>query len=162
LNSGLFEPRHKEKMIEDRRQIDEILENAQVGRLAVSMDNRPYVVPMNFVYYQGKVYFHCAHEGQMISYLKANSQVCFEVDESEPIPNVDPCEFTFKYRSVIADGRVRFIESVQEKRAVLALFVQKYDKGKIAVYPIPEGKLADVAVGEIAVEKVTGRKNQPS
>jgi nitroimidazol reductase NimA-like FMN-containing flavoprotein (pyridoxamine 5'-phosphate oxidase superfamily) len=159
LNSGLFEPRHKERMIEDRKEIDEILENTQVGRLAASMDNRPYVVPVNFVYHERKIYFHSGTEGQMISYLKANRQVCFEVDESELVPNVDPCEFTFRYRSVIAFGRVRFIEGIEEKHAVLALFVQKYDKGKVAAYPIPEGKLADVAMGEITLEKVTGKKN---
>jgi nitroimidazol reductase NimA-like FMN-containing flavoprotein (pyridoxamine 5'-phosphate oxidase superfamily) len=149
-------------MIEDRKEIDEILSSELVGRLGASLHDRPYVVPVNFVYHEGKIYFHSGTEGQMVSYLKANSQVCFEVDESEPVPNVDPCEFTFRYRSVIAFGRVRFIEGIGEKHVVLALFVQKYDKEKVAAYPIPEGKLADVAVGEIALEKVTGKKNQPS
>lgn len=150
------------QMIEDRKEIDEILTGQLVGRLGSSLRDRPYVVPVNFVYHEGKIYFHSGTEGQMFSYLKANSQVCFEVDESEPVPNVDPCEFTFRYRSVIAFGRVRFMEDIREKHAVLALFVQKYDKRKVAAYPIPEGKLADVAVGEIALEKVTGKKNQPS
>jgi nitroimidazol reductase NimA-like FMN-containing flavoprotein (pyridoxamine 5'-phosphate oxidase superfamily) len=159
LNSAVFKPRHKEKMIEDRKEIDEILTKAQVGRLAASMGNRPYVVPMNFVYHQGRIYFHSAPEGQMFSYLKANNQVCFEVDESEIVPNVEPCEFTFRYRSVLAFGKVRFIEDLHEKHTILTVMLEKYDQGKLAAHPIPEEKVRDIAVGEITIETLTGKKN---
>ena len=148
------------RMIEDRKEIDEILAKALVGRLGASLRDRPYVVPINFVYHQGKIYFHSALEGQMISYMKANNQVCFEVDESELVPNASPCNFTFRYRSVIAFGKVRFLEDLTEKREVLSAMLQKYDREKVAVNPIPQDNLRDVAVWEMALESVTGKKNE--
>jgi nitroimidazol reductase NimA-like FMN-containing flavoprotein (pyridoxamine 5'-phosphate oxidase superfamily) len=35
----------------------EILRENQVGRLATAVDNEPYVVSANYVYYDGKVIF---------------------------------------------------------------------------------------------------------
>ncbi len=149
-------------MAEDRQGIEQLLMKAQVGRVGTSRRDRPYVVPINFVYHDGKIYFHSAPEGQMVSYMKANRQVCFEVDESEIVPNVDPCKFTFRYRSVIAFGKVRFLQGGQEKLNILNALLKKYDSGRIATYPIPKDRVKDVAVGEITLETVTGRKNQPS
>jgi nitroimidazol reductase NimA-like FMN-containing flavoprotein (pyridoxamine 5'-phosphate oxidase superfamily) len=149
-------------MMEDKNEIEQVLTKAQVGRVGTSMRDRPYVVPINFVYHEGKIYFHSAPEGQMFSYMKANSQVCFEVDESEIVPNVDPCKFTFRYRSVIAFGKVRFLEDEHEKHRILNVLLKKYDAGKVAAYQIPEDRVKDVAVGEITLETMTGKKNEPS
>lgn len=159
LHNALIQPRRKETMIEDRKEIDDVLTKAQVGRLAASMDNRPYVVPMNFVYHQGKIYFHSAPEGQMLSYLKANNQVCFEVDESEIVPSIEPCEFTSRYRSVIVFGKVRFIEDEYEKQAILTAMLEKYDQEKIAAHAVSVEKAKDVAIGEMTIETLTGKKN---
>lgn len=159
MTNDTYEMRAKERMIEDRKEVEEILTNASVGRLGMSLRDRPYIVPLDFVYHQGKIYFHSALEGRKISYLEGNNEVCFEVDESEIVPNVTPCEFTRRYRSVIAFGKVRFIQDPREKRAILNALVKKYDTGKIAVNPISEENLANLAVGEITLETVTGKRN---
>jgi hypothetical protein len=158
-----FEMRHKENEIQEKEEIETILDNAPVGRIGTSYQNRPYIVPINFVYHQGNVYFHSSNEGQMHAYMEANNQVCFEVDElGEIIPSQDPCEFSFKYRSIVAFGKVRFLHDPMEKKAILARLVQKYDARKIARGPIPLEKLNDVVVGEISIEAITGKKNPPS
>jgi len=64
--------------------------------------------------------------------------VCFEVDESEIAPDAYPCKFTFKYRSVVALGKVRFLDDPHQKRAVLTAMLEKYDKDKTANRPILE------------------------
>ena len=98
----------------------------------------------------------------MYTYLKANNQVCFEVDEpGETIANVDPCKFSFKYKSVIAFGTVRFLQNQGEKTDVLRKLVEKYDTNKIAVKEIGPEKVDDVEVGEITIEHITGKTSPP-
>jgi hypothetical protein len=154
--------RRKDHQIEDRGEIDSILGRAPVGRIGMSLRDSPYVVPVNFLYSHGKIYFHSANEGQMYTYLKANNQVCFEVDEpGETIPNADPCEFSFKYKSVVAFGKVRFLQNPAEKTVILMRLVEKYDKNKIASKSVTAEKLGNVEVGEITIEKMTGKTSPP-
>ena len=97
---------------------------AEVGRLAMSLNDNPYVVPVNFVYHQGKIYIHCAGEGQKIDYISGNPRICFEVDEFLGIKTIyEPCNCGSKYRSVIAYGNAELIENTDEKRLVLRKFV---------------------------------------
>lgn len=159
----MFEMRRKEYEIHEKREIETILNRAPVGRIGASLQNRPYVVPINFVYHQGRIYFHSSNDGQMHAYMEANNQVCFEVDEvGETVPNEDPCEFSFQYKSIIAFGKVRFLNDPAEKQTILARLVEKYDVGKVARSPIPIEKLNDVAVGEISIETISGKKNPPA
>ncbi len=37
------------------REMEEILRAAEVGRIALSDDSRPYIVPLNFLYENGKI-----------------------------------------------------------------------------------------------------------
>jgi hypothetical protein len=146
----------------DERGIDSILSRAPVGRIGMSLHDRPYVVPVNFLYSEGKIYFHSANEGHMYTYVKANSQVCFEVDEvGETVPNADPCKFSFKYKSVIAFGKVRFLESPEEKKNILTRFVEKYDTKKMVTKSVTTEDVGDVEVGEITIERMTGKSNPP-
>ena len=146
----------------DSGRIESILTRTLVGRIGTSLGDSPYVVPVNFLYNQGRIYFHSANEGQMYTYLQTNNRVCFEVDEpGETIPNADPCEFSFKYESVIAFGTVRFLQNPEEKAAILMKLVQKYDLSKIASKTITPEKVENVEVGEITIEKITGKTSPP-
>ncbi|HUK29237.1 MAG TPA: pyridoxamine 5'-phosphate oxidase family protein [Candidatus Acidoferrales bacterium] len=151
-----------DRLILDRREVDSVLNRALVGRIALSLKDQPYVVPLNFVYTGGKIYFHSANEGQLYTYLKANNQVCFEVDEpGETIPNADPCKFSFRYKSIIAFGKARFLEKPPEKIAILKALVEKYDKNKVATKEVTTESLGDVEVLEITIEHMTGKTNAP-
>ena len=155
--------RRKEHQIEDRGEIDSILSKALVGRIGMSLRDRPYVVPVNFLYSQGKIYFHSANEGQMYTWLNANNKVCFEVEElGETIPNVNPCEFSFKYKSVIAFGIIRFLQDPKEKTMVLTKLVEKYDTDNVTEKDIPPEKVDNVEVGEITIDHITGKSNTPA
>ncbi|HUK51413.1 MAG TPA: pyridoxamine 5'-phosphate oxidase family protein [Terriglobales bacterium] len=140
--------------------VDPILGRALVGRIGMSLNGQPYVVPVNFLYSEGKIYFHSASKGQMYEYMKANPQVCFEVDEvGKTVPNADPCKFSFTYKSVIAFGKVNFIQDSAEKIAVLTKLVEKYDTEKMVKEDVTVDKLGEVAVGEISIERMTGKSN---
>jgi nitroimidazol reductase NimA-like FMN-containing flavoprotein (pyridoxamine 5'-phosphate oxidase superfamily) len=52
--------RRAEKEITDKAEVEAVLTEAEVGRLGTSVDGRPYVVPLNFAYEEGKIFFHGA------------------------------------------------------------------------------------------------------
>ena len=78
----------------DREQIDRVLHGSAVGRIGVHADGRTYVVPVSYVYDGDAVFCHSA-EGLKIRMMRANPEVCFEVDQIDDLAN---------WRSVIAWG----------------------------------------------------------
>jgi nitroimidazol reductase NimA-like FMN-containing flavoprotein (pyridoxamine 5'-phosphate oxidase superfamily) len=56
------------------------LKNANVGRLACTRDNQPYVVPIYFAYDDDHLYA-ISTIGQKIEWMRANPLVCVEIDE---------------------------------------------------------------------------------
>ena len=152
--------RRPEKEIKDKAEVERALREAEVGRLGTSADGRPYVVPLSFAYHDGKIIFHGAKIGKKMKNIARNPRVCFEVDTSEIIPSDNPCGFTYKYRSVIADGTARVIEDPAEKAASLRLLVEKYAPGKGS--QTTEDRVAafdNLAVVEITVEEMVGKKS---
>lgn len=77
--------RKTEDEIKDPKEIESIIQQAQVCRIAFSMGNIPYIVPMNFGYQANCLYFHGATAGQKLDMLRQNDQVCFEIDINDQI-----------------------------------------------------------------------------
>ena len=46
-----------------RTEMERILREEAIGYLGLSVDGRPYVVPLNYCYLEGKILFHCALTG---------------------------------------------------------------------------------------------------
>ena len=67
--------RRKDKEITDIESIEKIIHKAKVCRLALSLDDTPYVVPVCFGYSAETIYFHSAKEGKKIDIIKKNKQL---------------------------------------------------------------------------------------
>ena len=148
--------------IEDRNEMEEILRRAPVGRLGLADGGEPYVVPLNFAYEGGRIFFHTGLEGRKLEMMEKNPRVCFEVDEmSEAVVNEEmACMSTAYYKSVIAWGSARLLDDDTDKMKALDLLMQKYAEGK-EYEPIPEHTLAIVTVCEMKIDKMTGKANLP-
>lgn len=134
------------------------LGGAWVGRLAMSKADEPYMVPVNFVYFAEKIYFHCAREGRKIDYLATNAQVCFEVDEFLGVRKGDtPCASTVTYRSVIAFGKAMFVEAIDVKKEALRRLIKKY--GVAASDFVDEEAFDRTLLVAITVERMTGKQS---
>jgi nitroimidazol reductase NimA-like FMN-containing flavoprotein (pyridoxamine 5'-phosphate oxidase superfamily) len=104
--------------------MEQILEQAQVCRLAMVDQGRPYVVPLNFGYRDGCLYFHSAKEGRKIDVLRADPHVCFEVDELVKINKAaQACDWGVSFRSVIGRGIARILETPAEKKTGLDIIM---------------------------------------
>lgn len=119
------------------------------------------MVPLNFAYYKGKIYFHCVKEGKKLEYISNNPRVCFEVSSFLGIKKDEkPCQFGTYYRSVIAFGEACIIEKAEERTEALQKLLEKYVKGNVK--PVfDERELERVAIVEVSFKKITGKQCIP-
>ncbi len=131
----------------------------KVGRLGtINAQGYPYVIPLNYVYDEGRFIFHCAPEGEKLDSIVANPRVCFEIDSfMKIVPGEKPCSYTVQYRSVVAFGKAFVVDGL-EKRMLLERFVE----GIIGKRPqdFSEEELQGVAVILMEVEWMTGKQNR--
>jgi nitroimidazol reductase NimA-like FMN-containing flavoprotein (pyridoxamine 5'-phosphate oxidase superfamily) len=149
--------RRREREIRDEAGVLEILEKGLVCRLGLYDGQYPYVVPMNYGYRDGRMYFHCAREGRKIDILKTNDRVCIEVDiDTRVVRGETPCRWTAKYRSVIGFGRARILDDEREKKAGLDVIMAHYggDGGEY-----DEKSLQRTSLIEVVLENMTGKQS---
>ncbi len=152
--------RRREKEIKEKAVIEEVLRESQVGRLGTAVDGRPYVVPMNFVYTNDRIILHTHRDGKKVKDIQRNPRVCFEVDGGEIMEGDDPCGYSWRYRSVIANGTAAIIEAPEEKLKALRLLSDKYAFGKGRKLSLDRlTKFSDLVVVEIKVDEMTGKKS---
>jgi len=146
--------------ITDHEEMESLLREALVGCLAtVGSDGSPYITPLNFVYHQGKIYFHSALKGRKVDNIRVNPRVCFEVHELIKIVwSQQACNFSTRYRSVLAFGRAHSLPDGAEKVAVLTALAEKYASGQAVEPPTPK-KAKGTEVIEITIEEMTGKCN---
>ena len=149
--------RRKEKEIIDRDAIEAILAKSTVCRLALSTNDRPYIVPLCFGYEDNALYFHTAREGKKIDILKKNNRVCFEVDcDHELVSNETPCKWSMKYRSVIGDGKASLIDDPESKRRALDIVMLHY-AGRPSGYSA--GNMEKMLIIKVEIESMTGKSS---
>ena len=98
--------------------IDALLERILVGRIAtINCKRFPVIKPVNFLYWDGKIYFHSSKQGEKIADIRRGSRVCFELDE--PIAYVlakgSACSATYFYRSIIVKGKAHLVNQRGKK-----------------------------------------------
>lgn len=134
-----------------------ILENGTSGVLALSGDSGyPYAVPMSYVYNDRKLYFHSALNGHKIDAIRRNGLASFCVIAQDVVM---PAEFTTRFRSVIAFGRIRIIDEPVEKRRTAELLAAKYDPDNLGNLDREMEKGFDrMCMIELEIEHLTGKE----
>jgi uncharacterized protein len=135
--------------------IIDILNKGEYGVLATTGENGyTYAVPLSYVYFNKRVYFHCAVEGNKLDNINYNDKVSFcVVGKTKVLPE----EFSTEYESVIAFGTASFIYGDEKKDALLAI-AHKYSpafKEEGAQYI--DRAISKTCVVKIEFDKVTGK-----
>ena len=142
-----------------QREIEQVISGAIVCHVSmIDTEGKPYVLPFNFGYKDGKLYIHCAPEGKKIEIWKNNPKVCvaFSTDYEMRIQNEKvACSYSMKYRSVLIHGEVVAINDYDDKINVLNIVMQKYTGKSDFTYSKPA--VENVKVFEIKVDRIEGR-----
>ena len=149
--------RRKDKEIADRAEMESIIRESTICRLALADNEQPYIVPLCFGYKDNLLYFHSAAEGKKIDILRKNKNVCFEFDaDSEIKTGKTACEWGMKYRSVIGFGNASFLEDPDSKQAALDIIMQQYSDESFAY---SEKILKKTLVIKVEITHMTGKQS---
>ena len=152
----MFRPMRRFKQALSQEECDQVLHQAPRGVLAVhGEDGYPYAFPMDFVYLDGKLYFHCAKEGHKLDAIAADERASFCVVD-QGFRNEG--EWWLNLRSVIVFGRVQRVTDPQRMAHVARQLGLKH-------YPTPEGveeelakDLHRVTILEMTIDHMTGKQ----
>ncbi len=149
--------KRSDREIKDQKEIETIIEKAEICRIGLSDDNTPYIVPMDFGYKDNRLYFHCAKEGKKIDIIKRNNSACFEMDIVHTFikPEGRPCGWDAKYQSVIGFGKAFIVEEFEEKSEAMNIIIQHYGAD---YYPFSKDELEKVSIIKIEIASSTGKK----
>ena len=77
--------RRNRQLLSDEKAIS-VLQNGKTGVLAVlGDDDYPYTVPVNYVYFNNRIYIHCAKTGHKIDAINKHQKVSFCVVSKDDI-----------------------------------------------------------------------------
>ena len=119
----------RERQVTDPQQILEILDKGQVLHLGLSINDEPYVVPMNYGYRMedGKLtlYLHSAVKGKKLDMIRANPKVFFAIDcDRMPFEGDKPCQYGLVYSSVMGRGTACIVDDVEEKKRAMTMLMK--------------------------------------
>lgn len=134
-----------------------ILKQKTHGILALCDEKSfPYTVPLNYVYLNDKIYFHCATIGRKLDIIHQNNKASFcVIDQDAVIPE----KFTTAYSSVIASGTIKAITDEKDKQIILEEFIRKFSADyftegleEIKIY------MNRTCILELTIEELTGKE----
>lgn len=121
----------QEKLVcTDDKRIEQFLNQARTGYLGLTDGEFPYVVPLNFIWMNGAIYFHGAAQGRKVELIQANPNCCFTVAEDygtmvSPIP----AKTDTAYMSVMLFGALEALTDLTEATEAMQAMLDKYVPG---------------------------------
>lgn len=134
-----------------KREIITLLESQFIGRIGCHVNGETYIVPVNYVYQNNGIYVQSG-EGKKLDMLRANPQVCFQVDEIDSM---------FKWKSVILWGNFEELNDMERQQVmqglILRIMPNTNEAGRNAAHAINPQLRTHLIVFRINIEHATGR-----
>ncbi len=148
------------RLITNRKDLEEIILKCPACHIAmVDREGLPYLLPFNFGYEDGIIYFHSGRTGKKIDILTQNPNVCVEFSTDYQLrfqsENV-ACSYTMKYRSVLAYGKVEFIEDPEQKIQIMNKVMKHYISDNFTYNP---PSMKEVSCWIVRIHKMEGKIN---
>jgi nitroimidazol reductase NimA-like FMN-containing flavoprotein (pyridoxamine 5'-phosphate oxidase superfamily) len=153
--------RRKEKAIETKEEMINILEKTKYVTIAMCKNNTPYLVTLTHGYDNKKnvIYFHCAKEGKKIDILKDNNVVWGQalIDKGYVPSKCDQLYATTQFM-----GKVTFINDIAEKKHALETMIKQQESvpEKVIKRQITEESVKKVNIGRIDITYLSGKKSE--
>jgi nitroimidazol reductase NimA-like FMN-containing flavoprotein (pyridoxamine 5'-phosphate oxidase superfamily) len=126
-----------------------LLSEGKYGRLGLSLDDLPYVIPMSYVHFNNKIYLHSRGGGKKIDFVSKNSRICFQIDRLDKN----------RWTSVIAYGVAKLSGDFEAKCRMFDVFTKKGLGGHGGKqFQREELEKMEMTVWEIEIEELTGRE----
>jgi len=144
--------------IHDREEIDAILKQCKTCYVAMSIDDVPYVLPLNFAMDGDRVILHSAQYGRMWETIKKNPKVCINWTLGEELAWQDElvaCSYRVKSKSVIVEGTAEIIEDMEEKERIVKKFMTQYSD---LPFKFNAPAIRNVGILLVPIDKITAKE----
>lgn len=154
-----------EKREISREDADLFLQQAQVAHVAtVGEDGYPYVIPLVYIYEEGKVYVHIGNirDSHFWINIKRHPKVSVEVGEMGDVHlgKKYACQSALVYTSVVLFGQIKRIEEEAKKEWFFDRLLEKYGDPNWEFERDDYPALPKIELFEIEVETLTGKLNE--
>ena len=158
--------RRADRAITDDAEIADLLCQADICRIATSLNDQPFISANTFWYDGERIFFHTATEGRTLSNVQHNPRVCLEVDwRGRWLPAKTALAFSVEYTGVVVFGRARLLEDAAERERALQGLLDKYFpdlKPGVDYRPITAEELEVTAVFAVDIETWSGKRKAAS
>ncbi len=148
--------RRKDRLIESKEEVEAILREEEVGYMAsCGADGQPMATPVNYVYFDGRIFFHCALTGRKLDNIRQNPKVGFTVVRDVEIDRIN---MTTYYSSVMIEGTACIVEDPETKMAAIEEITRRL--------AAPGEECNDktgmrTAIVAIEIASMVGKRNRP-
>jgi nitroimidazol reductase NimA-like FMN-containing flavoprotein (pyridoxamine 5'-phosphate oxidase superfamily) len=136
--------------------LEAVIKKAVYFHVAFSVNDQPYVVPLNFGYHSGVFYVHSKPNGRKLEMVSHNSKVAFSLlTDVEPLHEENKAEScTMKYMSVMGEGHAALVTDTEEKIHALDIICHQYN---LPTYDYGEKMMKAIAILKIIPGKMIGK-----
>jgi len=154
--------RRKDREVTDMNKIKNIINQCYCCRIGMNDNGKVYIVPLNFGWQERDnqliFYFHSAQEGRKIDLLKKNPYVGFELDTNHQLQEGNiACQYSSFYQSIIGEGKIEFIEDIEEKKQAFQYIMKHYTNKDHWEYATQ--MLKSVCLFQLVVEKISCKEH---
>ena len=142
--------RRTERQMLDLEFMYAVLRDAQEIYIAMNAEGAPYVLPVNHVFHEGCIYFHCATEGRKLDLLRADPRVGFSTAVDIAVDGA-----TTRYRCVCGNGAAEIVTDADVKNSVLRAIAARFKAP--CHFPVSAEKFAATGIVRIRIENMTGK-----
>ena len=144
--------------IHDRNEIDLILQQCKTCYVAMSDNDVPYVLPLNFAMDGDRVILHSAQAGRMWETIKKNPKICINWTLGEELAWQDVqvgCSYRVKSKSVMVEGTAEIVENLEEKERLVKKFMTQYSE---LPFKFNEPAIRNVGIILVHIDKLTAKE----
>jgi nitroimidazol reductase NimA-like FMN-containing flavoprotein (pyridoxamine 5'-phosphate oxidase superfamily) len=95
----------------NEHEIERLLREQILCRIAFKGDEYPYMAPFQYVYMDGSLYFHFTDYGKKMKLLEKDKRVCVEIESYKP----DLSEYNF----IVLKGTLKIVTNPKERAKVV-------------------------------------------
>lgn len=153
----------RESEINDKIEIEHILDTCKYLHLGLSSDNLPYVVTLNYGYEWDAedghliLFLHSSTKAHLLSIIEKNASCGFTMEcNVKPFFGPMPCRNGMAYESIMGAGKIKILTGTDERINGL-MKIMKAQTGK-EDYSFDERMVSIVSVMRVDVESMRAKK----
>ncbi|HMK47596.1 MAG TPA: pyridoxamine 5'-phosphate oxidase family protein [Methanocella sp.] len=102
------------------KEVRDLLESQRICRMAFNDNPQPYIIPLDYVYINGRLYFHFADYGIKLELYRKSPYVSVEIDSY----NAD----ITSYRSITLMGKLSLVTDPEERESAARALLNSVDR----------------------------------